>query len=87
MSESAVLWLFGVLITALAALVGALWRSINKRLDEIDSGALASFLAKDGEREKGWWSWRGDVDKRLDAHAEASRANTERIIRLERNGH
>lgn len=87
MSEQAILWLFGTLIGALFGLVAFLGRIFWAKLNEIDSGALATFLAKDGEREKGWWSWRSEVDKRLDAHAEASHTNSDRITRLERNGH
>jgi hypothetical protein len=31
--------------------------------------------------------WRIEVDKRLDAHAELSRSNADRLTRIERNGH
>ena len=31
------------------------------------------FVAKDAERERAWWEWRKDVDKRLDAHAQEIR--------------
>lgn len=97
MSEQAVLWAFGILIAINGALVGIIWRSLNKRLDDIDTGALASFVAKDSEREKAWWEWRAALDsdrrsrhdeltKRLDAHAADLRGLERRLTRLERNG-
>jgi hypothetical protein len=86
-SEDAILWLFGVLIAALFGIVGFLGRIFWAKLVAVDSGALAAFLARDSEREKQWMFWRIEVDKRLDAHAELSRSNADRLTRIERNGH
>ncbi len=94
----AVLWIFGILIGALFALVGIVYRDLIHRLNKIDSGALAQFVAKDAEREKAWWEWRASLDgdrrsrheehgKRLDSHAADIRTHEIRITRLERNGH
>ena len=97
MSENVVLWLFGILIGALFALIAFLGRIFWTKLSALDSGALAQFIAKDGEREKSWWQWRDDlmadhtrrrteIDKRLDAHAGEIKNHENRITRLERNG-
>jgi len=75
------------MIGALFGLIGFLAKIFWAKLAAIDSGALASFLARDQEREKQWMFWRIEVEKRLDAHGESSRRNSERITRLERNGH
>ena len=90
MSEQAVLWLFGVLLTALFALVGFLAKIFWAKLSALDSGALAAFIAKDAEREKAWWEWRSSLetrnDRRLDAHAGELKSHENRITRIERNG-
>lgn len=86
MSEQAVLWLFGVLITALFGLVATLAKVVWSKLAELDSGALAAFVARDGEREKQWMFWREAADKRFDTHAAEIKNHENRITRLERNG-
>ena len=93
MSEQAVLWLFGVLLTALYGLIGFLAKIVWSKLNKIDSGALASFIAKDMEREKAWWEWRksendekrqsrSEVKERLDAHAAEIKDMQRKIARL-----
>lgn len=86
MSEQAVLWLFGILIGALFALVGLLWKIVWDKLSAIDSGALASFQAMDREREKQWMLWREVVDERLKAKRLKLEDHEHRVTRLERNG-
>lgn len=93
MSEQAVLWLFGVLLTALFALVGFLAKIFWAKLSALDSGALAAFIAKDAEREKAWWEWRkadgdekrqsrAEVKERLDSHAADIKDMQRKIARL-----
>ena len=93
MSEQAVLWLFGVLLTALYGLIGFLAKIVWSKLNKIDSGALAAFIAKDIEREKAWWEWRkaendekararAEVKERLDAHAKAIKDIEYKVARL-----
>ncbi len=86
MSEQAVLWLFGVLLAMLGALVVALARIFWNKLSSIDSGALASFVARDAEREKQWMIWRETVNHRLDSKRADIKDHEHRITRLERNG-
>lgn len=87
MSEQAVLWIFGFLITIILGLIAFLGRMFWTKLQSIDSGALATFLGRDTEREKQWMFWRESVDKRLDFHANENRDQEKRITKLERNGH
>lgn len=87
MSEQAVLWLFGVLLATLGALVLALARIFWTKLAKIDSGDLAAFEAKDTQREKDWLSWREIVNTRLGRHAdklEQMATHELRIARLEK---
>ena len=91
MSEQAVLWAFGILIAINGALIAVIWRSLNKRLDDIDTGALAAFIARFNATEAAWDLWRKEFTaentKRHDAHGSEIRNNDRRITRLERNGH
>ena len=93
MSEQAVLWLFGLLIGALFGLVAFLAKIFWAKLNALDSGALAAFIAKDIEREKAWWEWRrsesdekirsrAEVKERLDAHAAEIKDMQRKIARL-----
>lgn len=91
-------WIFGILIAALFGLIGLVFRIFWAKLSAIDTGALAQFVAKDVERERAWWEWRGALDadrrsrhdelaRRLDAHAADIKDLTHRVTRIERNGH
>ena len=93
MSQEAVLWLLGGLLAALYGLIGFLAKIFWAKLNALDSGALASFIAKDAEREKAWWEWRkadGDekrqsrteVKERLDAHARSIKDIEHKVARL-----
>lgn len=87
MSEQAALWLFGVLLAALAALVVSLARIFWNKLSALDSGTLAAFVAMDSERDKQTGRWRDTVDKRLDDKRQSLKDLEHRLTRLERNGH
>jgi hypothetical protein len=74
-SESLTLWkaaiaLIGILMAIVGALLGAVFRSFNKRFESVESrtldGKLAEHLGMDRERERGWWDWRGFTSKRID---------------------
>lgn len=91
MTTEVALWAFGILLAALGALIAVVWKSVNKRLDEIDTGALAAFIARFNATEAAWDLWRRDFvsenTKRHDAHGAEIRMQDRRITRLERNGH
>lgn len=91
MTVEIVLWLFAGLFVVIGALIGIIWKSVKDRLDDIDTGALAAFIARFNATESSWERWRqefsGEVSKRLDSHSDQIRTNDRRITRLERNGH
>lgn len=86
MSEQAVLWIFGILIGALFALVGAIAKAMWAKIAAIDSGDLAAFRAMDTERQKQMEYWRAVVDKRLDEKKASLKDHEHRLTRIERNG-
>jgi len=97
-SEPVILWIFGVLIGSLFALIGFLAKIFWAKLNELDSGALAAFIARFDATERSWDIWRTTfvvdtayrrdaIDKRLDAHAALIHNHGDRVTRIERNGH
>ena len=97
-SEPVILWIFGILIGALFALIGFLAKIFWGKLNELDSGALAAFIARFDATERSWDNWRTTfvvdtahrrdaIDKRLDAHAIELKDHEKRVTRIERNGH
>ena len=98
MSQEAVLWLLGGLLAALYGLIGFLAKIFWAKLNELDSGALAAFVARFDATERSWDIWRTTfvvdtayrrdaIDKRLDAHAALIHNHGDRVTRIERNGH
>ena len=94
MSEPAALWIFGILIGALFALIGFLAKIFWAKLNELDSGALAAFVARFDATERSWENWRvtytgdtekrrAEIDKRLDAHADHFRGVETRMQAME----